>query len=89
MIALTDALLTVSSVGFSLSLLPAIRDSLRGKTTITLAASVPSVFLLCNTAAALYMLGQILSSFTTLVTAGCWVFLAIQRWKEVKMSTGL
>lgn len=82
MIALTDALLTISSVGFTLSLLPAIRDSLRGWTTVTLLSSVPTALLLCLMAAALFMLGQMISPITTLVSAGCWTFLAIQRWWE-------
>lgn len=82
MIAFTDIMLTISSVGFALFLLPAIRDSLRGRTTITLATSVPTVILLYNTAMMLFILGQVISSATTLLGVGCWAFLAIRRWKE-------
>lgn len=81
-IELTDALLTIASVGFTLSLLPAIRDSLRGQTTITLLTSVPTALLLCLTAVALFMLGQMISPATTLFSAGCWTFLALRRWWE-------
>jgi K+ transporter len=82
MIELTDVLLTISSVGFTLSLLPAIRDSLRGRTTITLLSSVPTALLLCLTAAALFMLGQVISPAVTLLSAVCWAFLALRRWWE-------
>ncbi len=82
MIELTDALLTFSSVGFTLSLLPAIRDSFRRRTTITLLTSVPTALLLCVTAAALFMLGQAISPVTTLFGAGLWASLAGQRLRE-------
>lgn len=82
MIVLTDVLLTISSVGFALSLLPAIRDALCGRTTITLLFSVPTALLLCLTATALFMLGQTISPIITLVVAGCWTLLAFQRWWE-------
>lgn len=80
-IELTDALLTFSSVGFTLSLLPAIRDSFRGRTTVTLLTSVPTALLLCVTAAALFMLSQAISPITTLFSAGLWAFLAVPRWR--------
>ncbi len=82
MIELTDALLTFSSIGFTLSLLPAIRDSFRGRTTITLLASMPTALLLCVTAVAWFMLGQLFSPITILLGAGCWMFLSFWRWWE-------
>lgn len=82
MIAPTDAMLTASSVGFFLSLLPAIRDSFRGRTTITLWASVPTTIFLLNTAAALFWLGQVFAGVTTLAVAACWATLAGWRWAE-------
>lgn len=82
MIELTDIGLTVSSVGFVLSLIPAIRDALRGRTTMTLAASIPTTVLLLNTSFWMFQLGQSLTALTTVLTAACWAFLAVQRWRE-------
>lgn len=82
MIELTDLMLTVSGIGFFLSLLPAIRDSFRGRTTITLLASVPTAALLVLTATAVFMLGQVFAGWTTLLTATAWAFLAFRRWGE-------
>ncbi len=72
-------MLTVSNVGLLLALLPAIRDSLRGRTTITLLASIPTSFLLVNTAVALFMLGQVFSGTAGVGVAVCWAFLVGQR----------
>lgn len=77
---MTDAMLTVSGVGFALALLPALRDSLRDRTTMTLLTSVPTAVLLANTATALFILRQPMSASVTLVTASCWGFLALRRW---------
>lgn len=82
MIELTDAMLTASGIGFALSLLPAIRDSFRGRTTITLLASVPTAILLLNTAVAMFMLDQTFSAVTTFAVAACWAFLAARRLGE-------
>ncbi len=82
MIETTDLMLTTAGVGFFLSLLPAIRDSFRGRTTITLWASVPTFALLLLTAAAVFMLGQVFAGSTTLLTASAWSFLAFRRFVE-------
>ncbi len=82
MIELTDLMLTVAGVGFFVSLLPAIRDSFRGRTSITLWASVPTAALLVLTATAVFMLGQVFAGGTTLLTATAWAFLAGRRWVE-------
>lgn len=82
MIELTDLMLTTAGVGFFLSLLPAIRDSFRGRTSITLVASVPTFVLLLLTAAAVFMLGQVFAASTTLLTASAWAFLAFRRYIE-------
>ncbi len=77
--SVTDAMLTVSNVGFLLALLPAIRDSLQGRTTITLLTSVSTSFLLVNTGVALLILGQMFSGTAGMGVAVCWAFLAVQR----------
>lgn len=82
MIELTDLMLTTAGVGFFLSLLPAIRDSFRGRTSITLVSSVPTFALLLLTAAAVFMLGQVFAASTTLMTASAWAFLAFRRYVE-------
>lgn len=82
MIEMTDIGLTVSAVGFVLSLIPAIRDSLHGRTTVTLAASIPTTLFLANTSFWMFTLGQTLTGATTLLTTACWAFLALQRWRE-------
>ncbi len=79
MIELTDAMLTASEVGFFLSLLPAIRDSFRGRTTITLMTSVPTALLLVNMAVATFLLGQVFASVTAFAVVLCWAFLAARR----------
>lgn len=75
-------MLTTAGVGFFLSLLPAIRDSFRGRTSITLVASVPTFVLLLLTAAAVFMLGQVFAAVTTLFTSSAWAFLAFRRLVE-------
>ena len=76
----TDLMMSVSGIGFLLSLLPAVRDSMQGRTSITLVTSVPTAILLCNVAAALFMLDQTISASITLGTATLWAVLAMQRW---------
>ncbi len=75
-------MLTTAGVGFFLSLLPAIRDSFRGRTSITLVTSVSTFAMLMLTAAAVLMLGQVFAAGTTLLTATAWAFLAFSRYLE-------
>ena len=82
MIETTDLMLTVAGVGFFLSLLPAIRDSFKGRTSITLMTSVPTFAFLVLTAAAVLMLDQHYAGGTTLATAAAWSFLALRRFTE-------
>lgn len=77
---ITDVMMSVSGVGFFLSLLPAVRDAVRGRTSMTLITSVPTAILLCNVAVALFMLDQTISASITLGTAALWATLAMQRW---------
>ncbi len=77
--SLTDLGLTVSATGFAVALIPAVVDSFRGKTTMTLWTSVPTVILLVNTTVWLAALEQPLAMVSTLLTAWMWVFLAVRR----------
>ena len=87
MIEGTDLQLTISSVGFFLAMLPAIWDSHKGRTSMTLWTSVPTAVLLFNTAIALYLLDQMVGGITTSVVAGCWVYLAVKRMIELESGT--
>ena len=82
MIAFTDLLLTVSNVGFFLAMLPAIRDSLRGRTSVTMWTSLPTAIFLVNIAFATFLLGQVFAATTIMAVATCWAFLAGRRWVE-------
>lgn len=77
-----DLQLSISGVGFLLFLLPAIRDSMRGRTSITLVTSAPTALFLCNTGAALFRLDQPIVAYITIMSAACWAVLVFRRWRE-------
>ena len=79
MIEGTDLQLTISSVGFFLAMMPAIWNSRKGQTSVTLWTSVPTAVLLFNTAIALYLLDQTVGAYSTVLVAGCWIWLAVAR----------
>lgn len=84
-----DLGLAASSVGFLFALIPAMVDSVRGKTTITLVTSIPTVVFLVNTVFWLLYLGQPISATLTMLVALCWVFLAFRRFKENDDATSI
>ena len=81
MIEGTDLQLTISSVGFFLAMMPALWNSRKGQTSVTLWTSVPTAVLLFNTSVALGMLGQTVGAYSTVLVAGCWIWLAVARVK--------
>ena len=83
MIEGTDLQLTISSVGFFLAMMPALWNSRKGQTSVTLWTSIPTAVLLFNTSIALLLLDQTMGAYTTLAVAGCWLWLAMKRhWPE-------
>ncbi len=82
MIEGTDLQLTISSVGFFLAMLPALRDSWKGRTSMTLWMSIPTSALLFNTAIALGLLGQMFGAYATSTVAVCWAYMATRRVLE-------
>ena len=75
-------MLSISACGFILALLPAVRESFKGTTSINLFTSVTTAVLLTNTSVAILMLGQTYSGWLTVGTAALWSVLAFNRWRQ-------
>ena len=78
-----DIIFTAASIVIAASLLPALRQALTGRTTITLWTSIPTTAMLLVMGITLVHIDMVVSGVVTNVTAFAWGFLAAVRNMEV------